>query len=99
MNQSFWLSGTGVSFQPEIQTKVRLVETPMTLSESLRAAILNSKQTRYAIARGAQIDHAVLRRFMNRERDIKLKTAESLAHYLELELVKKKKRSKKTNGK
>ena len=99
MNQSFWLSDAGVSFQPKIQTKVRLVETAMTLSESLRAAILNSKQTRYAIARGAQIDHAVLRRFMNRERDIKLKTAECLAHYLELELAKKKKKSKRNNGK
>ena len=71
----------------------------MTLSEALRAAIVNSKQTRYAIARGAQIDHAVLRRFVNRERDIKLKTAESLADYLELELVKKKKKTKKNNGK
>ena len=66
----------------------------MTLSESLRAAILNSKKTRYAIARGSSIDHAVLRRFMNRERDIKLKTAESLAEYLELELVKKKRKKK-----
>lgn len=71
----------------------------MTLTESLKAAILNSKQSRYAIARGAQIDHAVLRRFMNGERDIKLKTAESLATYLDLELVKKKKRSKKINTK
>ncbi|MEN9844914.1 MAG: hypothetical protein RIS36_61 [Pseudomonadota bacterium] len=67
----------------------------MTITESLKAAILNSKQSRYAIARGAQIDHAVLRRFINGERDIKLKTAESLAAYLDLELVKKKKRTKK----
>lgn len=64
----------------------------MTLAESLKAAILTSKQSRYAIARGSQIDHAVLRRFMNGERDIKLKTAESLASYLDLELVKKKKK-------
>ena len=71
----------------------------MTLAESLKAAILTSKQSRYAIARGAQIDHAVLRRFMNGERDIKFKTAESLATYFDLELVKKKKRSKKINGK
>jgi hypothetical protein len=71
----------------------------MTIAESLKAVILNSKQSRYAIARGAQIDHAVLRRFMNGERDIKLKTAESLAEYLDLELVKKKKRTKKINGK
>ncbi|MEY4668792.1 MAG: hypothetical protein RL518_1491 [Pseudomonadota bacterium] len=70
----------------------------MTLSESLKAAILNSKQSRYAIARGAEIDHAVLRRFMNGERDIKLKTAESIATYLDLELVQKRKKAKKTNG-
>ncbi len=67
----------------------------MSLSETLKAIILNSKQSRYAIARGSKIDHAVLRRFMTGERDIKLKTAESLAHYLELELVKKKKKAKK----
>ncbi len=67
----------------------------MTISESLRTAILNSKKSRYAIARGSQVDHAVLRRFMNRERDIKLKTAEHLAEYLDLELVKKRRRGKK----
>jgi hypothetical protein len=71
----------------------------MTLSESLKAAILNSKQSRYAIARGAQIDHAVLRRFISGERDIKLKTAESLATYLDLELVKRRKKGKRTTGK
>jgi DNA-binding Xre family transcriptional regulator len=62
----------------------------MTLSERLRAAVLSSKRTRYAIAIGAGIDHAVLRRFMNKERDIKLKTAEQLCEYLELDLVKRK---------
>jgi transcriptional regulator with XRE-family HTH domain len=65
----------------------------MTLSDRLRSAVLSSKQTRYAIALGAGIDHAVLRRFMNKERDIKLKTAESLAQYLDLDLVKRKKKS------
>ena len=65
----------------------------MTLADRLRSAVLSSKQTRYAIALGAGIDHAVLRRFMNIERDIKLKTAESLAEDLDLELVKKKKKS------
>jgi transcriptional regulator with XRE-family HTH domain len=62
----------------------------MTLSERLRKAVLTSKQTRYAIAIGSGVDHAVLRRFMRGERDIKLKTAESLADYLGLELTKKK---------
>jgi hypothetical protein len=62
----------------------------MSLSEQLRKAILSSKKTRYAIAVGSGIDHAVLRRFVKGERDIKLKTAESLAEYLGLELAKKK---------
>jgi hypothetical protein len=62
----------------------------MTLSERLRKAVLTSKKTRYAIAIGSGVDHAVLRRFIRGERDIKLKTAESLANYLDLELVKKK---------
>ncbi len=64
--------------------------TQMSLSEQLRKAILSSKKTRYAIAVGSGIDHAVLRRFVKGERDIKLKTAESLAEYLGLELAKKK---------
>lgn len=62
----------------------------MTLSERLRKAVISSKKTRYAIAVGAGIDHAVLRRFMRGERDIKLTTAEHLAEYLELELAPKK---------
>lgn len=61
------------------------------LSEQIRNAVLMSDKTRYAIAVGSGIDHAVLRRFMRGERDIKLKTAEQLAEYLGLELVQKKK--------
>ena len=64
--------------------------TTMTLSDRLRLAVLSSKQSRYAIALGAGVDHAVLRRFMSKERDIKLKTAEHLAEYLELDLVRRK---------
>lgn len=63
----------------------------MKLSERLRKAVLASKKTRYAIAIGSGVDHAVLRRFMRGERDIKLKTAEHLAEYLDLELTQKKK--------
>lgn len=59
----------------------------MTLSSQLRKAILTSKKTRYAIAIGAGIDHAVLRRFMRGERDIKLSTAEKLAEYLGFQLT------------
>lgn len=69
----------------------------MNLSDRLRVAVLSSKRSRYAIAIGAGIDHAVLRRFMNKERDIKLKTAEQLCEYLELELVKRR-RARPVNG-
>lgn len=62
----------------------------MTISEQLLKAIKSAKQTRYAIAVGAGVDHAVLRRFLQGERDIKLRTAEKLAQYLQLELTKKK---------
>lgn len=67
----------------------------MNLTERLRKAILTSKQSRYAIAIGAGIDHAVLRRFVHGERDITLGTAEHLAAYLGLELAPKKTRKKK----
>jgi hypothetical protein len=67
----------------------------MNLTERLRKAILTSKQSRYAIAIGAGIDHAVLRRFVHGERDITLGTAEHLAEYLGLELAQKKTRKKK----
>jgi hypothetical protein len=64
----------------------------MSLSEKLRKTIISSKQSRYAIAVGSGVDHAVLRRFVRGERDIKLRTAESLCAYLGLELVTKRKR-------
>jgi plasmid maintenance system antidote protein VapI len=67
----------------------------MNLTERLRKAILTSKQSRYAIAIGAGIDHAVLRRFVHGERDITLATAEHLAEYLGLELVSKKAKKRK----
>lgn len=62
----------------------------MTVSEQLKKAILSSKKTRYAIAVGSGVDHAVLRRFLKGERDIKLQTADKLAEYFGLNLIKKK---------
>jgi hypothetical protein len=64
----------------------------MSLREKLRKTIITSKQSRYAIAVGSGVDHAVLRRFVRGERDIKLRTAEHLCDYLGLELTPKKKR-------
>lgn len=61
----------------------------MRLSDTLREAILSSKKSRYAIAVGSGVDHAVLRRFVTRERDIKLDTADRLAEFLGLELTRR----------
>ncbi len=66
----------------------------MSLSDTLRKAVLACKKTRYAIAVGSGVDHAVLRRFMRKERDIKLSTAEHLAEFLDLELSKRRKRKR-----
>jgi len=70
----------------------------MTLSETLRKAVLTSKKTRYAVAVGSGVDHAVLRRFMRKERDIKLTTAEHLAEFLGLELRSTRKGKAKKKG-
>lgn len=56
------------------------------LSEQLKKAVKRCKKTRYRIAVDSGVDHAVLRRFMTGERDIKLQTAERLATYLKLKL-------------
>ena len=58
------------------------------LAEEINRVIKSGKATKYAIAVGAGVDHAVLRRFLTGERDIKLKTADRLAKYLNLELKK-----------
>jgi hypothetical protein len=63
----------------------------MSLSDQLRKAVLNSGLTRYRVAVDAQVDHAVLRRFLSGERDIKLQTADRLAEYLGFELKKERK--------
>ena len=61
----------------------------MTIEKTLKSCIRKSKKSRYSIALGAKVDHAVLRRFMNGERQIKLNTADRLAKYFKLKLVKK----------
>ncbi|NBW39527.1 hypothetical protein EBR25_00845 [bacterium] len=60
------------------------------LAEEINRVIQSGKQTKYSIAVGSGVDHAVLRRFLTGERDIKLKTADRLAKYLNLELKNRK---------
>lgn len=61
----------------------------MSISEQLRNALESCKVSRYKIAKDSGVDHAVLRRFLKRERDIKLETASKLAEFLGLELKKR----------
>jgi plasmid maintenance system antidote protein VapI len=61
----------------------------MTISEVLIKTIEASKESKYAIAVGAGIDHASLRRFLKGERSITVKTADKLAAYFGLTLTKK----------
>jgi plasmid maintenance system antidote protein VapI len=58
-----------------------------TLVEQLKSAIANSGLTTYAVAKGAGVPQAVLQRFVNGERDIRLATAAKLAAYLRLRIV------------
>lgn len=57
-----------------------------TIKKKLQSAVRKSKQTRYRIAIDSGVDHAVLRRFMSDERQIKLDTADRLAKYFKLKL-------------
>lgn len=66
-----------------------------TITEAIKKAIEKSGKTKYAIAVGAKVDHAVLRRFIKGERDIKLSTADKLASFLELEISRTSKSRKK----
>ena len=58
----------------------------MGLTQQLRKAMKDSKQSRYAIAKGSGVDYAVVSRFLDGISDIRLSTAGRLAEYLDLEL-------------
>ena len=56
------------------------------LADQMKAAIRNSGQSLYEIAKRSGVGLPVLYRFMVGQRDIRLATAGKLAEYLELEL-------------
>jgi len=62
------------------------------LTESLREAIEQSGQTRYAIAQGTGISEAQLSRFVRRIQGISIENAELIADHLGLEIVLRPKR-------
>ena len=65
------------------------------LSQQLRAAIEDSGETRYAIAKATGIDQSVLSRFVNGERGLSMNAIDILGGYLGLEIVRKRRPAKK----
>src|SRR3954449_2496191 len=57
------------------------------ISEQLRGAIVDRGLTAYRLGRETGIDPGLIQRFINGERDIRMKTADALADVLGLRLV------------
>jgi transcriptional regulator with XRE-family HTH domain len=57
------------------------------LSEQIRQAVDNCGQTRYAIAKATGIDQSTLSRFMAGERGLPMKTLDTLADHLDLNIT------------
>ncbi len=64
------------------------------VSEAIRRAIVKSGQTAMDVERGTGVSNAVVGRFLRKKRGLNLATVDKLAHYLGLELVTRKGRSK-----
>ena len=64
------------------------------LSDQLRQAIDTCGQTRYAISKATGIAEATLCRFMSGERGLPMKTLDTLADYLELDIQAPKRKGK-----
>ena len=58
-----------------------------TVTERLRAAILNGDQTRYEISKATGVSEAVLSRFVHGERSLNGPNIDRLCEYLGLELA------------
>jgi transcriptional regulator with XRE-family HTH domain len=58
----------------------------MKLSDQIRQAIETCGQTRYAIAKATGISEPTLSRFMSGERGLPMKTLDTLADYLNLDI-------------
>jgi antitoxin component HigA of HigAB toxin-antitoxin module len=60
---------------------------PRSLSAALKKAMKHSPKTTYQLAKEAGISQIMLSRFLSGKRDIRLATADRLAHVLELRLA------------
>src|SRR5438270_13874228 len=69
-------------------TKTRPAPTSRrSISDQLRGAILDRGLTAYRLGRETGIDPGLIQRFINGERDIRMKTADALAEALGLRLA------------
>ena len=59
----------------------------LVLSEPLREAIAQCRKSVHRLAKEARVSEVVLQQFLDRERDLRLATAERLANHLGLILV------------
>ena len=60
---------------------------PHSLSDTLKKAIKRDVKTSYQVAKEAGVSQIMVSRFLSGKRDIRLATAERLAHVLGLKLV------------
>ncbi len=60
---------------------------PASLSKSLKEALLASDLSLYQIAKSAGVSQIVISRFVSGQRDIRMGTADKLAHALRLRLT------------
>jgi hypothetical protein len=88
------LSPEEVARDREIRRKVMQEFPPLEpeptapiLSEPLREAIHHSRKSVHRLAKEAKVSAIVLQQFLDGERDLRLATAERLAHILRLKLV------------
>jgi transcriptional regulator with XRE-family HTH domain len=65
----------------------RRPEIPRSLSYSLKKAMKQSTKSSYQIAKEAGVSQIMVSRFLSGERDIRLATADRLAHVLGLKLM------------
>lgn len=66
------------------------------LLDAIQDAIERSGETRYQIAKGSGVSQAALSRFVHGERGLSVDAVQKLADYLELEIIVRAKRTRKT---
>ena len=94
MHRSGKLTNDEAARDEALRRKVQLEFPPLetksasfALSDPLKEAIANCEKTVPQLAKAANVSEVVLKQFLAGERDLRLATAEKLAHALGLKLV------------